>query len=74
MTNKTIMENLHNYLPKDLVNIKEYAKYKTQYDEVIRTLAHIVNYEQRWNSVWYIFDRVKRERQRSLALALATTR
>ena len=69
------MENLNNYLPNDLVAIvEEYAKDRTQYDDVIQTLAHIVNYEQRWNSVWYIFDTVKKERRLSLALALNTTR
>ena len=30
------MENLHNYLPKDLVNIvEEYSKDRTNYDNVI---------------------------------------
>ena len=35
MTDKTIMESLHNYLPKDLVNIiEEYFKDITNYDNV----------------------------------------
>ena len=33
MIDNTIMENLHNYLPKDLVNIiEEYSKDRTNYD------------------------------------------
>ena len=33
------MENLHNYLPKDLVNIvEEYSKDRTNYDEVLKEL------------------------------------
>src|SRR5438067_773356 len=39
MADKTIMENLHNYLPKDLVNIvEEYSKDRTNYDKVIPEL------------------------------------
>ena len=35
MIDNTIMENLHNYLPKDLVAIiEEYAKDRTNYDKV----------------------------------------
>ena len=37
MTDNTIMESLHNYLPKDLVNIfEEYSKDRTNYDKVLR--------------------------------------
>ena len=36
MTNKTIMESLHNYLPKDLVAIvNEYSKDRTNYNQVL---------------------------------------
>ena len=40
MTDNTIMENLHNYLPKDLVNIvEEYSKDRTQYDNTMTELS-----------------------------------
>lgn len=39
------MENLHNYLPKDLVNIvEEYSKDRTDYNEVIRELTFFNNH------------------------------
>ena len=38
------MENLHNYLPMDLVNIvEEYSKDRTNYDKVINDLEILVN-------------------------------
>ena len=37
MTDNTIIEHLHNYLPKDLVYIvEEYLKDRTNYDTVLR--------------------------------------
>ena len=58
MTNKTIMENLHNYLPKELVTIvEEYSKDRTNYDKVVRELnKYILKYD--WNSVYYTNKRL----------------
>ena len=44
MTDKTIMESLHNYLPKNLVNIvEEYSKDRTNHDKVMYQLHECIN-------------------------------
>ena len=51
MIDNTIMENLHNYLPKDLVNIvEEYSKDRTNYDKVLNQLELEILYCIRWHS------------------------
>ena len=61
MTDNTIMESLHNYLPKDLVNIvEEYSKY-TNYDKVIKQFHQLLT-----EIMWAINDELNPQIYRKL--------
>ena len=70
MTDNTIMENLHNYLPRDLVNIvEEYSKDRTDFDKI---LSHLTLSIQSFESLhqiqkpysWYFFIIINQLKQR----------
>ena len=60
MTDNTIMENLHNYLPKDLVNIvEEYSKDRTNYNKVVTELTKSIHFwicQHNYIRGWYNRD------------------
>ena len=64
------MENLHNYLPKDLVNIvEEYSKDRTNYDIVIKHLELSIQsfeslYQIQKPYSWYYFIILNQLKQR----------